>query len=84
MKWPVCLLSNARQKIRCCRQIDAKIDSSILVNAVEPINPYRRLPEELFAVFFLAEYIVLGRVRFRLPDAIRVMGLVVQNQNVLF
>ena len=79
---PVGVLPHPAQIVGGCRQVDALIDATVLVDAVQAVDPYRRLPIELLAVVLVAEQILLAFVLFRAPDAVGVMGLVVHDQDV--
>lgn len=78
---PVGVLPHAAQIVGGRREVDALIDTAVVVDAVEAVDPDRGLPVELLAVV-LAEQVLLVLVRLRAADAIGVMGLVVHDQDV--
>ncbi len=74
--------AHPRQEIWCCRKVDAEVDLSQLVNAVEPLDPNRRLLGILLvltALLLVEQRIVV--VGFR-PDAVGVVGLVVEHEEI--
>ena len=56
----------------------------MLVDAVESVDPHGRLATEFLVVFVFAEIVLLVFIRFRSPDAISMVRLVVHDQDVAF
>ena len=82
---PVRLLPDPAEEVGRRREVDAEVDAAQLVDAVEAVDPDGRLLEELLGVF-----LVLARtrsssssVRLVPPDAVGVVGLVVEDEDVL-
>ena len=77
------LLPDATKEIRRCRQVDAEVDPPHPVDAVQPLDPdggFFLIGQSLVFVLFIVIFVL---VRNLLRDAIGVVGLVVQDQNVL-
>ena len=53
VSWP-----HAPEEVGRGRQIDAEVDAAQLVDAVQPLDPDRRLLEELLRLVLLAEQVV--------------------------
>jgi len=77
---PVRVLTHPAEEVRCRREVQAEVDSSQRVDAVQALDPDRGLLEELLGVLLVLVEILL---RLGPPDAVRVVGLVVQHQDVL-
>ena len=78
MSWPT-----RPEEVRRGRQVHAEVDAAQLVDPVEPLDPDGGFLVELLRLVLLAEQIALLLVRLVLADAVGVMRLVVQDQDVL-
>ena len=54
----------------------------MLADPIEAVDPHRRLPIELPALLRFAEQVLLALVRLRAPNPVRVVRLVVHDQEV--
>ena len=82
-KRPVRLLADTIQKVRGGRQVHAEVDSAQLVDAIQALDPHRRLGlvrQPLLAVVLVQLVPVLRPLDL---DAVGVVGFVVEHQQVL-
>ena len=84
---PVGLLPDPAKEVRGCREVDADVDATELLDAVQPVDPDRRLLLERLGVFLvfklLVEQFSLLIVGGLPLDPVGVVGLVVHHEDVL-
>ena len=81
---PVRVLAGPCEVVRRRRKVDAEVDAAMLVDAVEAVDPDRRLVRELVRLLFDEPLsVLLGCLGRLLPNAVRVVRLVVQDEDVL-
>ena len=56
----------------------------MLVDSIQAFDPDSCLLEKLFCLFFFPELFLLACLRFLAADAVGMVGLVIQHQNILF
>jgi hypothetical protein len=66
--------------VGCRREVRAQVDASQRVDAVEVLDPHRRLAEVPLGLLVVLVEVLLG---VGAPNAARLVGLVVQDQDVL-
>src|SRR5262249_25197452 len=66
------------------RQVHAEVDAAQLVDSVEAVYPDRRLPVELVLVLHFAEKILDLAIGVLTADAVCVVSLIVEYEDVLF
>ena len=85
---PVGLLPDPAEEVRSCREVDAQVDSPHLLNAVQTIDPDRRLLLERLNVLLVFKLLVeqfslAPRSRLFTLDPVGMVGLVVHHEDVL-
>src|SRR5579872_349954 len=72
----------AAKVVRCSRQVDAKVHATHPVDLVETIYPDGRLVKELFGLLLLAELLRLLLFGRWARNAVRMVRLVVEDENI--
>ena len=79
---PVRLGARARQVVRGGGEVDAEVDAAQPVDAVQPLDPDRRLLGELLDRLLVERLVLLQEIGAGLADPVGVVGLVVEHQDV--
>jgi hypothetical protein len=64
---PIRLLAGAREVERRCREIEAEVDPPLAMDAVEPVDPDRRLADELFLALLVQPMTLCTTTRYGTP-----------------
>ncbi len=79
---PVRLRPRPRQVVRGRGQVDAQVDAAQPMDAIKPFDPDGRLLRELLDRLLVERLVLLQQIGTSLADAIRVVRLVVQHEDV--
>ena len=78
------ILPDTTEKVRSGGQIHAEVNAAQFMDAIEPIDPDRRLFEELLGFLVFAKEVFLIFLAFLTYDTIGMVRFIIHDENILF